>query len=289
MRDRLICAARSAWYGLSERARLRLERHRHADWYAADAAYDRIFADNRAYRDDVAGQGKPLISILLPTHNRAHLLLSRALPSVLRQTYRNFEVIVACHGCTDDTVDCVAELSDADPRLDWLEIDRRQHYPPTAENHWLAGPVDPLNAALAECRGQWIARIDDDDVWTPDHLERLLRFAQAGDYEFVSGAHRTHEGKVGPYDLDGVKVGGCQCWLYRSYLKMFRYNRFCWAKAHNRVNDTDLQDRFRKAGVRMGYLDEVVAEILPRPGEKHVGLKAYKANPDKAERLFAFD
>ena len=72
------------------------------------------------------------------------------------------------------------------------------------------------------------------------------------------------------------KIGGVSTWLYRSYLKFMKYNIDCWRKKWNRVNDIDLSLRFYKAGVRMGFLEEVLAYIIPRPGEESVGLEAYK-------------
>ena len=231
-------------------------------------------------RKGQASSRDPLVSVLIPTHNRIDLLLSRALPSVLSQTYPNLEIIVAAHGCTDGTFYRAA----VDTRVISLDVPRCKTYPSTAENHWLAGPVVPLNTALKRCTGEWIARIDDDDVWMPDHIERLLRFAQAGKYEFVSSAYRTHEKVVGAED----GIGGTQTWLYRSYLKFMKYNPDCWRKSWNRVNDMDLAERFRKAGVWTGYLDEVTAEVLPRPGEKTVGLKAYREDAEAKERALAF-
>ena len=105
--------------------------------------------------------------------------MDRALPSVCAQTYRNLEIIVAAHGCTDDTIARVDALKASDKAFDWetrvrvLNVPRRRTYPPTAENHWLAGPVVPANAALKACRGDWIVRCDDDDVLTNDHIEVL--------------------------------------------------------------------------------------------------------------------
>jgi glycosyltransferase involved in cell wall biosynthesis len=216
--------------------------------------------------------------------------LSRSLPSVLAQTYSNIEVIIAAHGCTDETkgrVEVYCETRD-DPRVRVIDVPRRRTYPPTAENHWLAGPVVPANAALHECQGEWIARNDDDDCWTSDHLEVLLNAAQRRDCEFVSAAHVTVDGRVEPYCLGNTEIGGTQTWLYRSYLKMFRYNPDCWRKRWNRVNDTDLQDRMWRAGVRMAYTDQVVAYITPRPGESEIGLQAYLADQESAEQKFKF-
>ena len=267
--DRTICAARSAYY-LTERLRLPIERRK---WQPRD---------------------NPLVSVIIPTYNRADLLCERALPSVLAQNYRNLQIIVAAHGCTDDTV--TRAVAKGDERVLVVDVVREQTYPPTAENHWLAGPVVPINAALDHVAGDWIARIDDDDIWTEGHIDKLLDFAHSVKtvddqffYEFVSAAHETHAGKVEPYRGSmSTPVGGVQTWLYRSYLKFFRSNPDCWRKSWNRVNDTDVMDRMQRAGVRMGYLDEVVAKVLPRPGETEVGVKAYLADKDNKEREYAF-
>lgn len=227
----------------------------------------------------------PLITVYIPTFNRCDILMKRALPSVLAQTYKNLEIIVAAHGCDDMTVPAVRSLPYK--RIRVIEVPRTRTYPPTAENHWLVGPVVPANAALKAARGDWIIRLDDDDVLDSRHVEKLLRFAQEGGYEFVSSAYATHEGIV-RHDGGEPPIGGVQTWVYRSYLKFMRYNIDCWRKDWNRVNDTDLADRFRKAGVRIGHLDYVSAKVFPRPGETQVGLKAYQADREGKERDLAF-
>jgi glycosyltransferase involved in cell wall biosynthesis len=211
-------------------------------------------------------------------------LTTRAIPSVLAQTHENWRLIVAAHGCTDGTQD-VWKL---DKRICVLNVPRKRTYPPTAENHWLAGPVAPINAALEVVTGDWIARIDDDDEWYPDHLEYMLEFARRGGFEFVSAAYETDAGQPDPYRLPGVWVGGVQTWVYRSYLRFMKANPDCWRKEWNRVNDTDLQARFHRAGVRMGYSGRVTARVLPRPGETKIGLAAYREDAARKERERAF-
>lgn len=261
MKDKLISGFNSFRYALTEPNRLRLVRVRYDHFYSS--------------LGDV-----PLISVYTPTYNRGELLIERAVDSVLKQTYKNFEFIIVGDHCTDNTEDLISKIND--PRIRFYNIPKRGYrYPPTAENHWLAGPVVAANTALDMVLGKWIARIDDDDVWTPDHLEVLLQFAQQGNYEFVSSSYvAERNGQRIVVDVKDVKprIGGTQTWLYRSYLCFFKYNINCWRKSWNRVNDTDLQDRMYKAGVKMGFLDKVVAYVLPRPGETTVGLEAYKFN-----------
>jgi glycosyltransferase involved in cell wall biosynthesis len=230
-----------------------------------------------------------LVSIILPTFNRSDILFSRAIPSVLNQTYKNWELLVVSHGCTDSTIQRVKKLSSTDSRVRLIEISREDlGYPPSAENHWLAGPVKPINAGLDNVSGHWIARIDDDDEWHPNHLEVLLQLLVSTGAEFASSAYQavTHRERKVLLPKGEPAVGGVQTWLYRSYMKFFRANIDCWQKEWNRVNDTDLQERFIYSGVRFASTQEITVTIKPRPGEKSIGSKAYLSDKARYEKLY---
>jgi len=284
--DKLICNYNSWRFSLIEPIKLKIARLKYQSLYAKE---DRF----------------PLISVYIPTYNRAKILTQRSIPSVLAQTYKNFELIIVGDHCADNTAELVSKIKD--PRIIFYNLPKRDYrYPPTLENHWLAGPVIPANQALKMVRGKWLARIDDDDIWTPDHLEELLKFAQAGNYEFVS-AQITKE-KFGqrqivdgerlqgqyynktnkPIKGDNPKIGSTITWLYRSYLKFFKYNINCWRKSWNKNNDIDISLRIFSAGARMGFLEKTVAYVLPRPGEKTVGSEAYKLDEDEKLKHFEF-
>ena len=245
--------------------------------------------DINAHRD--YQNGNPLISIYIPTYNRCELLISRSVPSVLRQNYANFELVIVGDCCTDNTEHEINKIKDE--RIKFSNLSKRGYrYPPTAENHWLAGPVVAANYALSLVKGMWIARIDDDDIWTEDHLEKLLKGAQEKNLEFVSGSYiKESDGQaeiISPKDFN-PPIGGTQTWLYRDYLKLFKYNLDCWRKKWNKVNDTDLQDRMFKSGVKMGYIKDVICRIIPRPGDSLVGSRAYKARSGDYEDFYKFD
>lgn len=248
----------------------------------------------------------PLVSVCVPTYNRGQLLIERAVTSVLSQTYTNLELIVVGDHCTDNTVELISKIKD--PRLRFFNLpNRKRNYPQIVENHWLVGGAVPANKAMELARGQWIARIDDDDTWSPNHIELLLRFAQQNQHEFVSGLYveerfgeqkvidgvrardpyYTH-GKQNPLD-DSPKIGGVSTWMYRSYLSFMKYNVECWRKSWNRVWDVDLSQRIYKAGVNMGFLDQVVAYVLPRPGESTIGLEAYKLTETDKMNQYKFE
>lgn len=271
IQDRLISGFDSCRFALSEPIKLRIARVKY------EHLYQGIVED-------------PLVSAYVPTYNRGQLLIERAVSSVLAQTYKNFELIIVGDCCTDNTEELIAKIDD--PRIRFYNLPKRQYrYPPTAANHWLAGPVVPANKALELVRGKWIARIDDDDIWMPDHLEVLLRFAQKGHYEFVSAAAIAERfGKRIVVDAkdEHPRIGGTQTWLYRSYLRFFKYNINCWRKSWNRVNDADLRDRIFRSGTRMGFLNKVVGYVLPRPGEVTVSSDAYKLTEKEKEKHFRF-
>ena len=98
------------------------------------------------------------ISVIVPTWNRAQLL-RRTLASVLAQTVAPLEVLVADDGSTDDTA---AVLREFGGRVTHLPLPHR------------GAPAVGRNAALARARGEWIAFVDDDDLWLPEKLERQL-------------------------------------------------------------------------------------------------------------------
>jgi glycosyltransferase involved in cell wall biosynthesis len=255
--------------------------------------HDRIivFLGRKKIKREIYSDIAPLISVYIPTYNRAEILRTVAIPSVLKQTYKNFELIVADDGSTDNTEKVVRCFNDK--RIKYIKVSRSKYrYPNKSIYHWFSGPVIAANKALDKCSGLWIARIDDDDLWTSDHLEKLLKFAIDGKYEFVS-SHLLMKSEDGEKKVtcsddprDNTKIGATQTWLYKSYLRDLKYNIHSWRKSYFRVNDTDLQYRIYQAGIVVGYLNEVTAIIRPRPGEKHVGSKAYLSDTDKYESFY---
>lgn len=231
------------------------------------------------------------IDIILPTYNRSEMLLERSIPSILGQTHKNFRLLVISDCCTDNTEAIVNSFNDN--RIILLKINnRKKRYPPTPENHWFAGPVFAINHGLNFIESDWISRIDDDDIWTPDHLEKLLLHALKKKSEFVSSSYivfKNGEEIEKSFENENPQIGGVQTWLYRSYLKFFKANINCWRKSWNKVNDLDLQNRFYLAGVKMDYLNLPTCIIKPRPGEKEIGLKAYKSKPQDYMKKYEFE
>lgn len=109
-------------------------------------------------------ENPPLVSVVLPTYNRAGLL-PRAMGSVLAQTYRNLELIVADDGSTDETERVVRAVEDQ--RVRYLRCERN------------GGPGYARNCGVRIASGAFIAFQDSDDEWLPDKLSRQLELLQA--------------------------------------------------------------------------------------------------------------
>lgn len=106
----------------------------------------------------------PLISVILPTHNGARFI-RRAIESVRAQTLKDWELIVVNDGSTDATGSLVTEIGSVEPRIRSLHFQQNK------------GIQKALNEGLLQARGEYIARIDDDDVWVdPQKLEKQIRY-----------------------------------------------------------------------------------------------------------------
>ena len=231
----------------------------------------------REHAADYCDAGEnPLISLVIATYNRGRILTERTIPSILAQSYQNFEIVIVGDCCIDDTAERASRIKDN--RIVFFDLPQRGAYPDDPKDRWFVQGVAPRNKGLEIARGKWFSWISDDDLLLPNHFESLLRFAQKGDYEFVSASYRyMKNGQVFTQDARDFhpRIGGMQTWMYRAYLKCFRWNIDSWRKDWNRPCDYDLQDRMHRAGVRMGFLDEVVAYVPPVEGTDTVGLDAH--------------
>jgi glycosyltransferase involved in cell wall biosynthesis len=98
--------------------------------------------------------GYPTVSVIVPAYNRAHLI-GRALESLRRQTYRDFEVVLGDDGSTDNTI-AVAQKAWPELKVARLPVNR--------------GASSARNAAICASSGHFLAFLDSDDEWLPEKL-----------------------------------------------------------------------------------------------------------------------
>jgi glycosyltransferase involved in cell wall biosynthesis len=104
------------------------------------------------------------ISTIITTYNRANIVVD-AISSVLSQTHPVDELILVDDGSTDDTEYCVKNLFET-ANINCRYIKK--------EN---GGMASALIRGIEEATGNWIAFLDDDDLWSTTHIERCLKIA----------------------------------------------------------------------------------------------------------------
>lgn len=121
------------------------------------------------------------VSIIMPTHNRASMVVN-AIESVLAQSHENWELLISADCCTDNTSEVIAP---------YLEDNRIRFF----EHKQNLGGAGARNFCFDQTEGEFVAFLDDDDCWKQDKLKRqLLLFADHPDcvvafsgFEIVKG------------------------------------------------------------------------------------------------------
>jgi len=102
----------------------------------------------------------PCVSVVTATYNRSNVL-RHAIDSVRRQSLEDWELLVIGDGCTDDTASVVASFGDGRIRFTNLP-----------QNH--GEQSVPNNAGISNATADYVAFLNHDDIWFPDHLETLM-------------------------------------------------------------------------------------------------------------------
>lgn len=125
----------------------------------------------------------PSVSVIIPTHNRPGEL-RRAVRSVVAQTVGDIEVLVVDDGSREPVR--WTESDGADDRVRVVRFEQAQ------------GVAAARNAAIRVARGEWVAFLDDDDLWAPDKLAQQLAVAATEDAGFIytSTIMVSEEGRV---------------------------------------------------------------------------------------------
>ena len=232
---------------------------------------------------------RPTFSVLIPTiPDRLPLLMSRAIPSILAQTNESYEVLVI----TDNFDAVVADkISRLDSRFRYLWGARTpralRHAPPIAK--WCSAATPALNTGLDKARGEYIARLDDDDSWVKTHLSDSLQQLTNSGAEFVSSSCLLPDGSTSPdywstdpyygpqrpERFDRVRIGSPITWVYSRRLRAVRYSTWSWRLPHNRPADINLSIRLWRAGVSMHYSESVGAQVGLREGMSSWGSQAF--------------
>ena len=123
-------------------------------------------------------QKHPMISVVMPAYNAAPYI-EPTIRSVLRQTFKDIELIVVDDCSKDNTADLVEALARQDPRIRLMRTEKN-----------FGRPAGPRNWAVREAKGDWIAFIDADDIWHPQKLELQMQALAETGGQFCSARMR---------------------------------------------------------------------------------------------------
>jgi len=106
------------------------------------------------------------VSIITPTYN-GEKFIERAIKSVLWQTFKDWEMIIVDDGSKDNTVEIIKKYVKQDSRIKLIEL---------KEN--TGGPAIPRTIASKEAKGEYIAFLDQDDLYYPEYLETKIKYLE---------------------------------------------------------------------------------------------------------------
>lgn len=124
-----------------------------------------------------------LVSIIMPAYNSEEFILESIL-SIQKQTYTRWELILVDDCSTDKTVDIVKSINDS--RIKVINLN---------EN---SGAAVARNEGIKKARGEFIAFLDSDDLWTENKLENQISFMKQNNYNFscTEYAEMNEDGEV---------------------------------------------------------------------------------------------
>ena len=200
---------------------------------------------------------RPAISVVMSTYNRA-AFLPRAIDSILKQTFTDFEFIIINDGSPDETDKVLRLFSVKDKRIRVITNEQNK------------GLIYSLNRGLDKARGKYIARMDDDDISLPTRFEKQYAFMEQNpDFAVVgSWIGRPESGKKWSFhnetNLDKIKmmlylnlvpISHPASFLRRSFLNKhaIRYS-YDYKAAEDRKFWLDILD----AGGKIGNIPEIL-------------------------------
>lgn len=129
---------------------------------------------------------KPRVTVLMPAYN-CRKYVNHAVASILSQTFRDFEFLIIDDGSNDGTPKRLRSIKDHRIRI--------------VENGKNLGVAATLNRGIDMAQGEYIARMDTDDISLPDRLARQIQFMDANPQIGISGGWIRYFGNGLPYTL----------------------------------------------------------------------------------------
>lgn len=220
---------------------------------------------------------EPLVSVLLPVFN-AEKYISEAIESIQNQSFRDFELLIINDGSTDGTLGILQQHKKTDDRI--VIISRANK-----------GLVDTLNEGIDVARGQWIARMDADDVALPNRLALQLAVLEqtgadicGGGIEFFGTSdRRIIKHPIGDNEIKAALYFGSAFAHPTVVMKTELIRQLRYDQQWEKCEDYDLWQRAVYAGWKMANVPEVILRY--RQHEAQISTAAWGIQQDLTHKL----
>ncbi len=231
-------------------------------WIQRKVEIPKIAAQLESNRRTMGFSPNPLVTVRIATYQNSKILVERTLPSILNQTYQNFEVVIVGDGITSDQAEIVEKwiAERKDERIRFYNLPERGKYPKNPRKRWWVAGTTPSNKGLDMARGEWIAPLDDDDEFTPGHIEEMLKFALENGLEVVYGKIMMEfaDGTWIERGSEPFRVGHV-CHLGVMYHKRLGFLRYdIQSYKYGEPGDWNIWRRMQDAGAVIGFFPSVV-------------------------------
>ena len=197
----------------------------------------------------------PLVTVIIQAYNRSNIL-GYVIRTVLAQTHSDWELLVIGDECTDATGEVVASFSD--PRIRFCNLESR-----------VGDQSGPTNEGIRLARGRYIALLNHDDFWFPDHLAHAVAAIESSGADLVftlqleadpDGRWRVNaafpEGRFDP-----VTHPNASTWLFRRELPQ----RIGSLKRRDKVWSFPTREwlwRAYRSGARLASVDAITVIVI---------------------------
>lgn len=213
----------------------------------------------------------PRVSVVMPAYN-AEKYIGEAIDSILNQTYTDFEFIIIDDGSSDNTINTI--MSYTDPRIRFYQ------------NEHNVGVAATLNRGLELATGEYIARMDSDDISLAERFEKQVDFmnrnpdvAVVGTGIQLFGAQSATRMFSADYDHLKVDLLFGNCFAHPSVMlraKFFRQTSLCYDTSYSKMEDFDLWVRTAEQ-YKIASLQEVLLkyrihpkQVTQKPSENNI-------------------
>lgn len=196
------------------------------------------------------------VSIVIPTYDRAELLRTRSIPSVIAQTHLDWDLHVVGDGSPESVGDAVCSFGD--PRIRYTNLPRWD-YPEDQLAAWHMSGSQGINFGLDHATGPYACMLADDDEWLPRYLERMTAKLDSGRDIVYCASEVVGHGYLGcefPPRFAG-QSGGEFVWR----LNAARHDLNCWKEGE--PNDWNFVRRYIAGGAKVGWVPEVLYRYYP--------------------------